>query len=153
MPTRWSERLHAMPYPGALALYRRFEQIITIILTILIAAVIIEATWELLREVFVLLTHKLLDPLDAHALQVVFGQIMTVLIAIEFNHTIVRAAANGQGIVQVRTVILIGVLALARKFIILDPAEYAAPVLFALAAALLVLGVTYWLIRACEHPE
>lgn len=146
-----------MQTPGkarsAFVLYRRFEQGIALILTVLIAAVIIEATWELSREVVLLLFRRVLDPLDPNAFQVIFGHIMTVLIALEFNHTIMRAATARESVVQVRTVILIGVLAIARKFIILDPSEYDASVLFALAAALLVLGATYWLVRACERLE
>lgn len=43
--------------------------------------------------------------------------------------------------------LLIALLALARKFIILDIKETSAAHLVALAAVTLVLGVTYWLIR------
>jgi uncharacterized membrane protein (DUF373 family) len=44
-------------------------------------------------------------------------------------------------------VLLIALLALARKFIILDLAETSAEHLLGLAAVTMVLGATYWLIR------
>jgi uncharacterized membrane protein (DUF373 family) len=48
--------------------------------------------------------------------------------------------------VQVRTVVLIGLLAVVRKLIILEPAAAEASYLFALAAATLALGACYWLV-------
>lgn len=50
-----------------------------------------------------------------------FGMIMTLLIAMEFKHSIVRVALRRDSIIQVKTVILIGLIALARKFVILTP--------------------------------
>jgi uncharacterized membrane protein (DUF373 family) len=71
---------------------------------------------------------------------------MTLLIALEFKHSIVKVAMRREGVIQVETVILIALIALARKFVVLDkeasPAQVAA-----LALALLALGVVYWLIR------
>ena len=46
---------------------------------------------------------------------------------------------------------LIALLALARKFIILDVKETSAAHFFGLAAVTLVLGVVYWLIREREE--
>ena len=48
---------------------------------------------------------------------------------------------------QVRTVILIALLAIVRKVMILDLASTEALQLFALAAAILALGAVYWLVR------
>lgn len=130
-----------------LTLYQRFEQVAALALTLLISVIIVVAIGELTREIVLLLSSGLLDPLDQAVFQMIFGQIMTVLIALEFNHSIIKVVAARESIVQVRTVLLIGVLALARKFIILDTKEVSADTLLALAAALLVLGATYWLIR------
>jgi uncharacterized membrane protein (DUF373 family) len=55
--------------------------------------------------------------------------------------------------VQVRTVILLALLAIVRKLIILDLATTDATQLFALAAAILALGVVYWLIRDQDRRE
>ena len=47
--------------------------------------------------------------------------------AMEFKHSIIRAALRQESVVQVKTVILIALLALSRKFIILDTAATKAP--------------------------
>ena len=78
--------------------------------------------------------------------QTVFGMIMTLLIAMEFKHSIVRVAMRRDSIIQVKTVILIGLIALSRKFVVLDPDTSPAKVA-ALAGAVLALGLTYWLLR------
>ena len=46
-------------------------------------------------------------------LAAVFGQIMTVLIALEFSHTLQYLVSRDQGIIQTKIVMLIGLLALA----------------------------------------
>ncbi|MDU7588409.1 MAG: phosphate-starvation-inducible PsiE family protein, partial [Acidovorax sp.] len=85
-------------------------------------------------------------PLDHKVFQTVFAMIMTLLIAMEFKHSIVKVALRKESVIQVKTVILIAILALARKFIILDPDVDPAKVA-ALAGAILALGLTYWLMR------
>jgi uncharacterized membrane protein (DUF373 family) len=52
-----------------------------------------------------------------------------------------------QSIIQTKVVLLIALLALARKFIILDLHEVSAAEMLGLAAIALVLGLTYWLLR------
>ena len=49
---------------------------------------------------------------------------------------------------QVRIVVLIAILALARKFLVLDPKEYDAATMAAYAAMAVSLGVIYWLINS-----
>ena len=87
-----------------------------------------------------------LNPTDHEAFQLVFGATMTLLIAMEFKYSIVKVALRKESIIQVKTVILIAILALARKFIILEPDVDPAKVA-ALAGAVLALGLTYWLMR------
>jgi Phosphate-starvation-inducible E family len=50
-------------------------------------------------------------------------------------------------IIEVQTVLLVALLALARKFIILDLHEYDGVQILALGGVVLALGVTYWLVR------
>jgi uncharacterized membrane protein (DUF373 family) len=136
----------------ALSLYERFEQAVALVLAGLIAVIILLALWDLGREVVLLAIHDKFDPLDPRIFQTIFGQIMTVLIALEFKHSILRVVTAGEGIIQVRTVLLIALLALARKLIILDLHEYPSVTILALAALLLALGVAYWLVRDQEEP-
>ena len=87
------------------------------------------------------------NPLQHEVFQAIFGEIMTLLIALEFNHTLRYAVTRHQSIIQTKVVVLIALLALARKFIILDIRETTPGILLGLAATTLALGATYWLIR------
>lgn len=71
-----------------------------------------------------------------------------MLIALEFRHSITRVAPGRAHIIEVQTVLLVAILALARKFIILDFRENDAIQTFSLGAVVIGLGVTYWLVRA-----
>src|SRR5438309_10004007 len=75
------------------------------------------------------------------------GEIMTLLIALEFNHTLQYVISRDRGIVQGKVIVLIAQLALARKVIVTDPYEVAPASVAALAGLALALGVTYWLMR------
>ncbi|GAA0792803.1 phosphate-starvation-inducible PsiE family protein [Cupriavidus gilardii] len=126
--------------------YERFEQVVAITLSGVIAIVIVISLIQLIRLVFTLLVMDALNPLDHKVFQLVFGATMTLLIAMEFKHSIVKVALRKESIIQVKTVILIAILALARKFIILEPDVDPAKVA-ALAGTVLALGLTYWLMR------
>lgn len=129
-----------------MTVYERFEQVVAITLSGVIALVIVISLIQLIRLVFTLLVMDALNPLDHKVFQLVFGAIMTLLIAMEFKHSIVKVALRKESIIQVKTVILIAILALARKFIILEPDVDPAKVA-ALAGTVLALGLTYWLMR------
>jgi uncharacterized membrane protein (DUF373 family) len=132
---------------GPLSLYRRFEYVVVLILTALIAVVVIAAVWNLTLKVLLeLVLSGSLDPADYTAFQVVFGMIFTVIIALEFKKSLLVVAERRENVVQVRSVVVIALLAICRKVIILDLAETDALHIIALAAAILALGVVYWLI-------
>ena len=127
--------------------YQRFESAVALVLTALITLIILVALYRLAATVIAGLLLGVLDPLDYGAFQTIFGEILTLLIALEFNHTLQYVVAREQSIIQTKVVLLIALLALARKFIVLDIKETSAAHLFGLAAVTLVLGVVYWLIR------
>ena len=130
-----------------MSVYERFEQVVAIVLSLVIAAVIALALVQLVIRVVPLLLSGAIDPLEHDAFQALFGMIMTLLIAMEFKHSIVLVAFRHSSIIQVKTVVLIALIALSRKFVILDSGATAAMVLAAVAGATLVLGVVYWLLR------
>ena len=72
---------------------------------------------------------------------------MTLLIALEFNHTLQYVVTRDRGIIQAKIVILIGLLALVRKIIVSDLPSTPPATLAAEATLVLALGVTYWLMR------
>ena len=127
--------------------YERFEQVVALVLSFIIAAVIVLALVQIVVRVLPLLIGGGVDILEHGVFQALFGTIMTLLIAMEFKHSIIRAALRQESVVQVKTVILIALLALSRKFIILDTAATEAATIGALAGATLVLGIVYWLLR------
>ncbi len=130
-----------------MSVYERFEQLVAIVLSLLIAAVITLALVQLAIRVVGLLLSGTIDPLEHDVFQTLFGAIMTLLIAMEFKHSIVLVAFRRSSIIQVKTVVLIALIALSRKFVILDSSATAASTIAALAGATLVLGVVYWLLR------
>ena len=132
-----------------MTVYERFEQIVAIVLSFTIALVVLIALFQLLRRLLPLVLGGALDPLDHEVFQSLFGAIMTLLIAMEFKHSIIRLALRQESIIQVKTVVLIALLALTRKFVILDISTTAATIA-ALASATLVLGIVYWLLRERE---
>lgn len=76
-----------------------------------------------------------------------FGSIFTVIVALEFKSSLRISLIHHKDVVRVRTIVLIALLAVSRKFIILDPNEVHPIEMMAFSAAMLTLGVLYRLIR------
>src|SRR2546421_12920989 len=143
-PTTWSE-LRAQW--TLLSYYQRFEGLVALVLTLVIGLVILVALFRLTFSVVTGLLLGVLNPLDHGVFQAVFGEILTLLIALEFNHTLQYVVKREQSIIQTKVVLLIALLAIARKFVILDLHEVGPAEMLGLAAVALALGVTYWLGR------
>ena len=146
---QWQDRLRRVRAEWMLlTFYQRFEHVVILILTGLIAIVIVFAVWNLALKIFhAIIAPQTFDPTEYSVFQSVFGAILTVIIALEFKRSLLVVAHRQENIVQVRTVILIALLAIVRKFMILDLGSTDALQLFALAAAILALGAVYWLVR------
>ncbi len=141
-------------YWAVMTLYERFEHTVALMLSAIISLVILFALLQLVREVFTLLvTDILFTPLDHGVFQVVFGMIMTLLIALEFKHSILKVIERRSHIIQARGVIMIALLALARKLIILDFVETKPEKLFALGFVILILGIVYYLLKKDESKN
>jgi uncharacterized membrane protein (DUF373 family) len=137
-----------------LTLYEKFEHGVILVLTLLISIVIVLAVWNLaLKILFSIVASRGVDPSDYAVFQALFGMIFTVIIALEFKRSLLVVAERQRSIVQVRTIILLALLAIVRKLIILDLSTTQAMQLVALAAAILALGVVYWLIRDQDRHE
>jgi uncharacterized membrane protein (DUF373 family) len=87
------------------------------------------------RREFLKTTHLPFDPSQHEVFQTHFGMIFTVIIALEFKRSVLVVAERQDSIVQVRTVVLLAILAVLRKLIL------------GLSAAVLALGGVYWLVR------
>src|SRR5688572_16540994 len=117
LPRNWGDMRRDW---GVLSVYERFEAAVALLLRFVVGLVIIVALYRLLTSVIVTLILRSLDPLDHTVFQQVFGEILTLLIALEFNHTLRYDIDPARGIIHTRIVLLIAILALARKLIILD---------------------------------
>jgi len=133
--------------------YEKYEDIVSIGLTGLIAVIVLIAFVRLTVDVYQMLVIGMLDPLDHKVFKHIFGMIMTLLIAMEFKHSIVKVIERKDHVVQVKTVLLIALLALSRKFIILDIKIMNPGNLAALALSVLALGIVYRLIREDDHSR
>jgi uncharacterized membrane protein (DUF373 family) len=130
-------------------IYQQFEHAISIIIASLNVIMILAATWGLMIEVYHLVLHGAFDSLTHEAFQSAFGMIMTLLIALEFGHSIVQPNAHSRsgGIIKTQAIVLIAILAISREFIVFQMQSYSASLLAAYAVSLLSLGIVYRLIR------
>lgn len=129
-----------------LTLFERFEYIITLIVSLVLAMLIVIALLRLLGNIYDMTITQLTGEVDYKMFQITFGMLLTLLIALEFRNSI-DAILEGRGLlVQVKIVVLIAIIALARKFLVMDPKEYGAALIASFALVTLSLGVVYWLL-------
>ena len=138
---RWREQWVILSY------YQRFEAFVAFVLTLVIALVILVALYRLSSSVITGLVIGALNPLEHRVFQNVFGEVLTLLIALEFNHTLQYVVRREQSIIQTKVVLLIALLAVARKLIVFDLHDIEAPEMLGLAAVTLALAGAYWLVR------
>jgi uncharacterized membrane protein (DUF373 family) len=144
LPRGWGDIRRDWPI---LTAYQRFETTVALLLTMVIAVVILVALYRLIVSVIDTLVLRALNPLDHTVFQQVFGAIITVLIALEFNHTLQYAITRSRGVIEAKIVILIAQLAIVRKLIVADFYGVTPAWLGGLAALILALGIAYWLMR------
>ena len=129
-----------------LPIYEKFEQTVVGVLTQVIALIVTIATWQLFLHTLKLIGSHLVNPADPQVFQGLFGMVLTVLIALEFKHTLLVVKHHRRAVVQVRAVVLIALLALVRRFIILELYQATPSVVAALAGAALALGTVFCLV-------
>ena len=86
---KWQDRFRrAQAEWVPLSFYERFEQIVVLILTGLIAIVVVFAVWNLALKIFqAILAPGTFDPTEYSVFQAIFGAIFTVIIALEFKRS------------------------------------------------------------------
>src|SRR3977135_807808 len=137
-----------------MSLRQKFENAVIVILSALITLVIAMAIWTLvLKLIRSIVLSSAFDPTDYEAFQTLFGMIMTVIIALEFQRSLVVITGRRLGIAQVRTLALILLLVVVRKRLCLDLSATDAALLFGLAAAPLAVGVVYRLVGERDGGE
>jgi uncharacterized membrane protein (DUF373 family) len=89
--------------------------------------------------------------LDNAVLRDTFGSILTIVILLEFNHSIYIALKQKSGAIQVRVIVRITVLVIARKLMLQDVAATNFQTLLGFGGLLLALGALYWLISSADQ--
>ncbi|MFA9461310.1 phosphate-starvation-inducible PsiE family protein [Thiohalorhabdus methylotrophus] len=83
----------------------------------------------------------------------VVALVLVGIIALERKHSILRCAVREASLIQVKTVLVFGILALARKLIILDLESSSAIQVMALSVAVVAPGGVYWLMRERDERK
>jgi uncharacterized membrane protein (DUF373 family) len=134
--------------------YEVFERAASSIVMIFIAIIIV---YTLVLMGMTLFDQIKFSPayIDTDSLRDVFGSILSILILIEFNHSIALAISRRSGVLQARPIILITILVIARKVILLDFATATFEQMIGIAAIAVAFGVLFWLInaRSATLPE
>ncbi len=120
------------------------------ILAILLVLVIF---WGVIDVVYVIYSHLMQPPvflLNISDLFKVFAAFLAVLIAIEIFRNIELYLRTD--VIPLKLVVATALMAIARQVIIIDFKEISPMYIFATAAAVLALGVTYYLLSLNERP-
>ncbi len=127
-----------------LRLTHRFEYCVIIVLFAAIAVVVVLALIRLGLGLYDMVTvpSRLTE---VHAVQQLFGMVMTVLIAMEFGNSIMRHLREHETIIQAREIILISMMAVVRKIMLVDLSQEDPTTLVWLGLATLLLAGAYWL--------
>jgi uncharacterized protein YacL len=136
-----------------LSLYERFQQAVVAVLTLVIAVIVTISIWQLLLHTLQLVQNHVVTPADPQVFQGLFGMVLTVLIALEFKHTLLVVKHHLRAIVQIRAVVLIAPISPCTQVhhsgSLSDPLN----VIAALAGAALALGLVFSLVGTYKQPE
>ena len=128
-------------------LIRFLHQVIRLSLKILLILMVLVILWGVADVLYVMysrLTEPPLYLLDVTDIFQILGAFMVVLIAIEVFVNIRLYLGTEE--LPVQLVIATALMAIARKVIILDLEEIDVGYVYAIAAVVLALGLTYWLL-------
>lgn len=129
-----------------LAGLKKFEKVIAFALIAMMALVLtlstVELGWIIIKDivtppVFLLEIDELLE---------IFGLFMLVLIGIELLETIAKTYLE-EGVIRVEVVIVVAIIAIARKVIILDVKELSSLTLIGMATVIIALAGGYFLLK------
>jgi uncharacterized membrane protein (DUF373 family) len=130
--------------------FQGFEHLVVKALKFMMAIVVFLATLEL----GYILAKDILTPpillLEIDELLEIFGMFMLVLIGLELFETI--QVYHQHRIIRVETVILVAIIAVARKVIILDYKSLSSLTLLEVGVGILCLGLTYLLFKTKRLP-
>ena len=123
----------------------RFERVITAVLiavmVVLVSLATIDLAWVIIKGVL----NEPAFRLDANVLLDLFGFVMLVLIGLELLETI--KAYHLDHVVHSEIVVEVAIIAVVRKVIIMDFKALEPLLVIGIAALVVSLGVTFWIIK------
>jgi len=124
---------------------RKIERIIIHSLIIMMGLVLILATVELGYKLLTTFLYSEYLLLNLNSLMDLFGVFLLVLIGIELLDTI--KIYLKENVVHVEVVVLVAIIALARKVVVLKLEEWTGGMIAGLGALIIALAVAYYLIK------
>lgn len=121
------------------------QKAIIIILLFIMSLILLLATFNVIFFIIKNIIQQPFGQLTSSSLMELFSIFLVILIGIELLETI--KAFLMKEVIQVEIVVLVAIIAIARKVIIWEFSESNSMETFGLAAILLTLAVTYFLIR------
>lgn len=116
---------------------------LVVMMTLVLFFATLDLGWILVRD---LLINEPVFLLSVNDLMELFGLFLLVLIGIELLDTVVKTFLMEKTI-HVEIVVSVGIIAIARKIIILDPKDLPALTLIGMAATIFSLCAGYYLLR------
>ncbi len=132
--------------------YQWFELVMVAALTLMVSISVVMTMIHAGYELYLVMGGGLQD-FGHDQFVTVFGAFMTVLIALEFNHTVLPEISSGTPVVKVRAVILVALLALARKLVLVDYHQEEYTSLIGLGVLVLAATAAYWVVRKDELEQ
>ena len=127
----------------------RFEKLVYLVLIILLGIVIVFSIAELIGLIYAGLFVQSIYRLDNHELVNLFGFFLLVIIGIELLETL--KTYLHENTIHFEIVILVALIAIARKVILLEPDNYSnGIVMIGIGVIILSLGATYLMIKKAK---
>ncbi|MCR9110240.1 phosphate-starvation-inducible PsiE family protein [Marivita sp. XM-24bin2] len=122
-------------------LFEFFERLISLLLLMGMVVVISLAAWSFLRLTYTVAADPAVD-IDYVTFQTLFDRLLAAVIALELARSVLLLVEGHRGLMQVRIILVIGLLAVVRKLILIELEAADPTLLFALAAAVLALAAS-----------
>ena len=129
----------------------KFERFIVLALLLMMMLVLLASTIEL---AIILVTQLLAPPmllLDIKEMLTVFGFLLMVLIGLELVETIKMYL--DENVFHVEVVILVAIIAVARKIIVIDYNSVSYEMLLSIGALMIALSAGYFLLKRSTTPS
>jgi uncharacterized membrane protein (DUF373 family) len=130
----------------------KFEKMVYVLLMALLMLVLAASLLELVWYIYNSLINTPAFLLESHELVAVLGAFLLVLIGVELLDTI--KAYFSENTIHVEIVVLLAIIAIARKVILLDPTSIAGSGFELMGIGVVVLGLAggYYLIKKAGAP-